>query len=1097
MHAQGHARVSRKIELLEGTALRALAIGGMLLAAPASAYAQDAAAEPAQDQTASQQSEAPVEIAQAVDCAATPNDPTCQAIVVTGSRIPRPNLESPIPITSVSGQEFFETGNVSVGDTLNDLPALRSTFSQANSTRFLGTAGLNLLDLRGLGTVRTLVLQNGRRHVGGDVLSSGVTPDVNTIPTDLIERVDVVTGANSAVYGSDAIAGVVNFILKDDYEGLQLRGQGGVSKYGDAGAYFISGLWGTNFADGRGNFAVNVEYARQENAWGDDRKFLRDALTVVDSDPPGSPNGSDGIPDRVLNPDFRSSTFNNVGNIRFDTGLCGLDPTGAPYLCPYLWESDGTLVAQTGTRVGLGPNGQFIGGNGEGFFDKHQIQVYPQLDRYNINVLGHFEISKAFVPFVEAKFSRTDSFGNGASGPEFITGTRLADPNRFVFGGINREQISIDNPFLTPQARALICQQRALTRPAAGGPLPCNANTRFTVQEALLGLGNRTEEARRETFRIVGGVRGELGNNWSYEVSLNYGQLKEKTKLLNFMDAQRFLLAMDAVDEGVFNGGPANGNIVCRSQLQDPSDVVGYYPWVYGVAFPGGLVPGDPNGAARLAADVAACVPINVLGNNYTQEQIDYVTFDGKAVGRTKQFDAQAFIAGDTSKWFELPGGPIGFVFGAEYRQDDLFYHQDHDIELGYTRYNPIPTFDADTSKVREAFGEIRLPLVKDVPLLRELEISGAARVSDYTLGNTGTVWAYNGSVIWTPVDGVRLRGNFGRSVRAPNQTELFTPFGQNFSLVTDPCDVTQVGQGSANRQANCIADGIPAGTAIVYSSSLPFLSGGNQDLSAEKSDSITLGGVITPRFLPGFSASADYYKIKVKDEISFVTAQQVLNLCYDLATLNNPYCPLFSRGDAAGNGAHGNVPYGIAPNSLHAAPVNYAKLLARGLDVEVAYRGQIGKLGRLDTRLNWTHVFELTNFVDPNDPAFEDRVLSEIGDPKDAFNWNTSIKHGPITVGYQMRYVGKMVLNFAEDIFSVNGEDPQNEDYFVKKFYPARWYHDVRVAIDVNKDYNFYLGVDNLTDTKPPFNATGIGGGSGIYDARGRFFYAGFLAKF
>src|SRR6185369_5154257 len=122
----------------------------------------------------------------------------------------------------------------------------------------------------------------------------------------------------------------------------------------------------------------------------------------------------------------------------------------------------------------------------------------------------------------------------------------------------------------------------------------------------------------------------------------------------------------------------------------------------------------------------------------------------------------------------------------------------------GYTRYNPIPTFDADTSKVREAFGEIRLPLVKDVPLLRELEISGAARVSDYTLGNTGTVWAYNGSVIWTPVDGVRLRGNFGRSVRAPNQTELFTPFGQNFSLVTDPCDVTQVGQGSVNRQANC-----------------------------------------------------------------------------------------------------------------------------------------------------------------------------------------------------------------------------------------------------------------------------------------------------
>ena len=164
-----------------------------------------------------------------------------EAITVTGSRIRRPNLDSPLPVTSVGGEEFFETGNVSVGDKLAELPSIASTFMQANSTRFLGTSGLNLLDLRGLGTARTLVLVNGRRHVGGDVLSSGVSVDVNTIPTDLIDRVDVVTGGNSAVYGSDAIAGVVNFVLKEDYDGIQLRGQGGTSRYGDAGSYFISG----------------------------------------------------------------------------------------------------------------------------------------------------------------------------------------------------------------------------------------------------------------------------------------------------------------------------------------------------------------------------------------------------------------------------------------------------------------------------------------------------------------------------------------------------------------------------------------------------------------------------------------------------------------------------------------------------------------------------------------------------------------------------------------------------------------------------------------------------------------------------------------
>lgn len=1071
-----------KLKLLGTTVLQSAVFTGAALAVQP-AFAQEVAADqpaPAGPILTEQEVAQQVE----VDCEANPNDPNCAAIVVTGSRIRRPNLESAVPVTSVSGEAFFETGNVSVGDTLNDLPALRSTFSQANSTRFLGTSGLNLLDLRGLGTVRTLVLQNGRRHVGGDVLSSGVTPDVNTMPTDLIERVDVVTGGNSAVYGSDAIAGVVNFILKDDYEGIQLRGQGGVSRYGDAGAYFISGLWGTNFADDRGNIAINVEYARQQNAWGDDRKFLRDALTVVDSDP----SGSDGNPDRILNPDFRSSTFNTTGNIRFNTGQCGLDPQGNPYLCPFLWLPDGTLVAQTGTRTGLGPNGQFIGGNGEGFFDKRQIQVYPQLDRYNVNVFGHFEISPAFVPFVEAKYSRTDSFGTGSSGPAFIAGGVLGDP--FQFFEYDRERISINNPFLTDQARDLIIEQRTL----AG--LGTSDATRVIVQQSLLGLGSRNEKAKRETYRIVGGVKGDFNDDWNYEVSLNYGKLKESTKILGNLDAQRFLLAMDAVDEGEFLTGTANGNIVCRSQI-DPNAAFGYYPWFYNT-FYGSDYPGaDPNADARLANDISQCTPINVLGGNFTQAQRDYVLLDTVAKGRTTQFDAMAFISGDTSGFLNLPGGPIGFVLGAEYRTDDLYYNQDEEVSLGYTFYNAIPTFDAPKSKVKEAFGEIRIPIVKDVTFLEELEISGAARVSDYKLGTTGTVWAYNGSAIWSPVEGLRFRGNYARSVRAPNQVELFSPFGQNFSLVNDPCDVNQVGAGSANRAANCVAAGIPAGTAITYSSSLPFLSGGNENLEAEKSDSITLGGVVTPRFLPGFSASADYYNIKVDNAISFVGAQTVLNLCYDLPDLNNPYCDLFQRADASGAGANNGVPYGIVPNTLRAAPVNFAKLKARGLDVEVSYRGQIGKIGLLNSSLTYTHVFELTNFVDPTDPTREDRVLSELGDPKDAFNWNTSLQHGVFTFGYQMRYVGKMVLNVAEDIYSVNDEPPQNEDYFVKKFYPTRWYHDIRASIDVNKDYNFYAGIDNLTDTKPPFNASGIGGGSAIYDARGRFFYAGFVAKF
>jgi outer membrane receptor protein involved in Fe transport len=1008
-----------------------------------------------------------------------------QAITVTGSRIRRPNLDSPLPVTSVGGEEFFQTGNVSIGDKLAEVPSIRTSFTQANSTRGLGTAGVNLLDLRGLGILRTLVLVNGRRHVGGDVLLTGVAVDVNTIPTDLIDRVDVVTGGNSAVYGSDAIAGVVNFVLKQDYDGILLRGQGGESKYGDANAYFISGLFGKNFAEGRGNVAVNLEYARRDQAWGHDRKWFRESYAI----------NADGPFGEIRNYDFRSATFSNTGTIRFGgnggTLNCASTTSATNLTCPFIFQPNGDLVPQTGTRIGSAANGQFIGGNGEGFYEGHQIQITPQLDRYNVNALGHYEVSPAVVPFFEAKFSRTDSSGTGANGPAFIAGgAAFFDPQQFVFGGRNREAIHIDNPYLSPQARQTIIDMRALNGQAT------TDNTNLVVQESLLGLNNRTENARRDTYRIVAGLRGDLGSSWNYEVSVNYGQLKEKTKILGNLDVQRMLLAMDAVRD------PATGNIVCRSQLQDPSEVIGYYPWVYGVAYPGGPVPGDPNGAARLAADVAACTPVNVLGDTFTDAQRAYLTHNSTTIGKTSQFDALAYISGDSSKWFELPGGPVGIVLGAEYRTNDLYYHLDEDIQLGYTFYNAIPTFDAPKTKVKEAFGEIRFPIVKDLPLLQELEASAAARVSDYN-GTTGTVWAYNGNLVWSPIKGLRLRGNYARSVRAPNQVELFTPFGQNFALIVDPCDKDQVNAGTENRAANCIAAGVPAGTAIPYASSISFLSGGNPDLKAEKSDSITIGGVFQPSFLPGFSASVDYYSIKVKDTIQALTAQQILESCYDLPSLDNPFCALFQRGDAV-TGGHAGVPYAIVDATLHSSGVNFAKLKTRGIDVEVAYRHQLGNIGRMDTRLTWTHVLELTNYIDPTNPSFGDRILSETGDPQDRFNWNSTLKHGRFSFGYQMRYVGKSIaydeargLGEYEDFFEFQGRDPQNPTLFEKKWNPAKFYHDVRFGVDVGPKYNFYLGVDNLTDTKPPFAATGLGGNTGLYDVIGRFMYAGVSAKF
>ena len=1014
------------------------------------------------------------------------------AITVTGSRIRRPNLESPLPVTSVGGQEFFETGNVSVGDKLAELPQIASTFTQANSTRFLGTGGLNLLDLRHLGTARTLVLVNGRRHVGGDVLSSGVSTDVNTIPTDLIDRVDVVTGGNSAVYGSDAIAGVVNFVLKQNYQGIQLRGQGGTSRYGDAGSYFISGLVGKNFADGRGNVAVNVEYARRDNTFGAKRKWLRNAIVTVQEDPA---TGADGIPDNILIRDFRSAIFSNTGTIRFGssaatTGIgtfgCGTASNGIDYNCPYIFQPNGDLIPQTGQRVGTGPSGAFIGGNGEGFFSGRQIQVTPQLDRYNISMVGHFDISPALVPFVEGTFSRTNAVSQGGSGPAFISGGALLDLGGIVFGNGNRETPRLDNPYLSPQALSTICSIRS-----ARGQT-CPPSLRIGVLENLAGLPNRVEESRRDTFRIVGGLRGDLGGSWNYEVSANYGQLKEKTKIEGNLNTQRMLLAMDAVRD------PTTGNIVCRSQI-DPSAAVGgstyFYYYYYGASDPRSR--GATNVGAQLQSDIAACTPVNVFGGNFTQAQQDYLLATTTSHGKTSQLDLTAFISGDTSGFFNLPGGPVGVVAGVEYREDNLSYDQDPLVQQGYTFYNAIPTFKAPKQKVKEAFGEIRIPIIKDRPFLNELEVDGAARVSDYNLGTTGSIVAWNATAVYSPLPGLRFRGNIARAVRAPNQSELFTPFGQNFAFVADPCSAPNINSGTANRPVNCLADGVPVGTRIDYTDTLQYQSGGKSDLKAETSNSLTVGGVLTPRFLPGFSASVDYYNIRVKNALQFLSPQSIVDQCYDLPNLNNFFCSLFSRVGASGQGGHDFLPFAIQEATLRATPLNFAKLKARGLDFEFAYRRNLGSLGKLDTRLNWTHALELTFFTDLTNPTFGDRQLSELGNPKDAFNWRTSLQHGRFTLNYTMRYIGKQTTSSYEDFFPFEGRAAQDPDINDKVWYPSRFYHDVRLGIDVGPKFNFYLGADNVTDQKPPYGLSGIGGGSAIYDDIGRFYYAGIQAKF
>jgi outer membrane receptor protein involved in Fe transport len=633
-------------------------------------------------------------------------------------------------------------------------------------------------------------------------------------------------------------------------------------------------------------------------------------------------------------------------------------------------------------------------------------------------------------------------------------------------GAAFQDILNDDGSVKTSAAAQLAAQRAAI---AAG-------TFRFSLRENLLDLGVRSEAAKRETYRIVGGLRGTFNDDWKYELSVNYGEFQERTKVLGNLNVQRFLLGMDAQRNGA-------GQIVCGSQL-DPTRA-------------GGDAAGNP---AVLAADIAACQPVNPFGyGNISQAAKNYILQDTTSVGKITQFDVSGYVSGNSGKFFNLPGGPVAFSLGGEYRRETNQFHEDPLVSSGYTFYNAIADFNPPAFEVKEAFGELRVPLLKDFTLVKELTLSGAFRVSDYK-GGAGTVWAYNGGVDYSPFDGLRFRANYSRSVRAPNLTELYSPQSQNFApLFTDPCAARQIGEGSENRAKNCAAAGIPTSYDYIYQQSLQIVSGGNPDLQAEKSDSYTYGVVIQPKQVPGLSISVDYYNIKVNNVIASVDAQTIVDQCYDSPSLSNPFCGSFQRVAAGATGPNGEEAYRIIEGSLLASPLNYASLKARGLNTEIAYTHRIGANSSISAKLNWNHQFENTQFTDPTDPTFGNTILGEVGSPKDQFNINLDAKINQFFVSYQIRYLSKQLISGLEyeDVNSFEGRPPQNQDYADIEYYPDVFYNDIRVGVDLDKGSTFYVGIDNLTNRLPPLYSTGIGDGTAIFDNVGRRFYAGFTAKF
>ena len=1025
---------------------------------------------------------------------------TSKPILVTGSRIARPTLQSAVPLTSVTVEDLTGTGEVSLGDALNDLPSLRSTFSSGNSSRFIGTAGLSLLDLRGLGTARTLVLINGRRHITSTPGSEGF--DINTIPTDLIDRIDIVTGGNSAIYGSDAVAGVVNFIMKRDYDGIATRAQAGVSSRGDRGTYFASILAGQNFADGRGNVAVSAEYTRQQPLYFRDRDQLTGAASgrcqFQLTDAQGSAGGevgqsaTDGIPDFTFLCGIRNGTISDAGTI------------GAISGGRFLRFSDGgDIFADTPTQ-----NFSSVGsGNTQGGFGstlRNTGSLLAAVDRYAFNILAHYDLSDAFKPFIEAKYVRVDVSGEGQ--PSFFAGVPQ------TLGG---PAFRCNNGFLTAQNLATLQANRLN---GATANLCTNVATgTFALNRFNIDFGGRRFEGTRETYRAVAGIEGTFNDDWKYEVAVNYGRFEaagSNTNNLYIFDTNGnpdgFNLAIDAVAAPVgftgtnFVNNAAGQRVVCRVNS--------------GV---GGNVRPD-------------CVPLNVFGQAKADPRaLAFINRPGTTDEFASQFVASAFVGGDLSQIFELPGGPIAFAFGAEYRKEKASVDYDELTSSGGTFLNALQDFRPPNNIVKEAYGEIQIPLLKDENFAKELSINVAGRVSDYN-NATGTVYAYNIQGVYAPIEDIRFRAAYATSVRAPTQSDLYSPFSENFAFIADPCDLPAPGSTAA---VNCAAAGVPtvANAALVAACSSTaqpvtlgapfinctartvstgFVSGGNNTLVEERGKSLTLGVVIEPRFIPGLSLTVDYYKITVKDLIATLGAQQIITLCYTSSTgINNPFCNTVNRDPATGL---------FAEPAVVSGGVNFAAQKTKGIDFDLAYRKTFDNGHRLTTRLIATRVLSLNNFTNPNFANLPNRQLSELGDPQWAASFSLGYDFGEFDLLYAARYIGKQTIGAyeAQNSFigqcplagtfrgqtGINGGTcnpgdivrlaPQNADQFPQINYPDVLYHDIRFGFDVGTDFRFYGGVSNLLDRQPPLGLLGTAGGD-PFDSFGRNFFFGIEANF
>jgi outer membrane receptor protein involved in Fe transport len=1022
--------------MLAFTSLRPILFTGSAFAVLALAMASPARAQTTDQQGTAQPAPTPSQVAveaqQAEDASEGQTTPD-GAIVVTGTRVVRDGYQAPTPLTVLT-RDDIENGSPTnnIADFVNQLPSLAGSTRPSNSRLNLssGQAGINALNLRNLGEVRTLVLLDGRRSVASTI--TGLV-DVNTIPQMLVERVEVVTGGASATYGSDAVGGVVNFILNKNFQGIRAQGDVGVTSRGDGFNYSVGIAGGTSFASGRGHIMVAGELAH------------RDGIFSVDLSREWNHTGFV----RITNPAYNATTNNSVPQflVRTMVGAANSTPGGlvtgsaggtANSLRGLFFEGNGQVRQyQFGALTFPSPTGSAAptltqGGDWRVNDSGRRIGLDPEDDRHGVFGRLSFDITDGIELFAEGSYNWQEVFFN--AGPNLSTGQTLSAT------GCTQTPVPITcNAFLLNTLGA-----QRLT-----GITSVTFAT--TAQDLPFRVANNVREVQRYVLGAQGGF-GAFGREAHWDVFAQYGRADLHEQLRNIMHTQRLANATAAAFAPA-GSGFTTGSIQCLINVD-----------------------------ANTTNNDPACVPLNRLGVGVADPgAIAYILGDPYRDEVVEQTVA-GFNLSLTP--FATWAGDVTVALGAEYREEKIrgFVPAEFQPKVtpnpsgGITTANTWSVGNYLPTNGRYDVKEAYLEAV--VPLGLGLEFNGAVRGTDYSTSGYVTTW--RAGATWAPIDDIRFRVTRSHDIRAPNLNELFQAGASNSDSVTNP--FFQQGQS------------IPGPGNIVYPASISYsaTATGNPNLRAESADSWNVGAVLSPRFLPGFSASVDYFRIEMEDVIDFISAQAIINRCFEgLAE----YCAAITPD-----------PNNASRILFRNQPFNFASKLVRGIDFDATYRLPLDRLfsradGNFTLRGVATHYIDnITDTGIPGTVALNTAGVN--GGQYSTPDWIYRVSATFDTPTFSITGVGRGVsagLYRADQIECLTScpvsttQRPTTDDNTVS----GAFYLDLNVTAKFDAmgdgDGEFFVNVTNLLDGDPIIlPETGLAANSTYSDLLGRAFRVG-----